>query len=96
MVTPIKGHRDVSVTWGDHDAAHPPIRVGRVTTTILDTAIAVLFSSPMPDADYEVVVQAKSNVSVTTFPSAPTTDGFTLNLSAGVNATFSYFAIGTV
>ncbi len=69
-------------------------RVGTVAVTVLDTAVPVTFSSALPDSSYEVFIQPKSPVSVSTSASALTTDGFMLNLSAGVNATFSYLAIG--
>lgn len=71
-------------------------RVGIVVTTALDTAIPVTFSSPLPDSDYEVFLQPNSNVSTTTYPTSLRADGFVLNLSIGVNATFSYLAVGTV
>lgn len=80
-------------------AQHPGIsqfRVGTVPTTVLDTAIVVTFSTPLPDADYEVFLQPNSNVSTTVYPTSMTASGFTLNLSVGVNAVFSYLAIGTI
>lgn len=80
-------------------ADHPGIaqfRVGSIAVTILDLSIAVTFSSPLPDSDYEVFLQPQSNVAVERFASNKQTDGFTLNLSVGVNATFSYLAVGIV
>lgn len=70
-------------------------RVGNVVTTIVETAIAVLFTMPLT-GDYEVFLQAKSAVGVSAYASNLTETGFTLNLSAGVNATFSYIAVGQV
>jgi hypothetical protein len=80
-------------------AGHPGIaqfRVGSVTVTILDTAVDIIFSTPLPDNDYEVFLQLQSNVSVIVFPSNKVASGFRLNLSVGVAATFSYFAVGSV
>lgn len=80
-------------------ADHPGIaefRVGSVTTTVLDTSKAVLFAAPFDDANYEVFIQANSNVGVSSYPSNFTPTGFTFNLSAGVNANFSYFAVASV
>src|SRR5437762_14013446 len=72
------------------DLTSKPIRAGTITATILDTSLAVTFASQFPDNAYEVFVQPKASVAVTFFPSGLSTSGFTLNLSAGVNATFSY------
>lgn len=71
-------------------------RVGSISVSILDTAIAVNFSSPLPDNNYEVFLQAQSVVSVSLFPTLKTVNGFTLNLSVGVGTTISYFAVGLV
>jgi hypothetical protein len=70
-------------------------RVGEITTTLLQTAVPVTFTHPLEDA-YEVFIQPKSGVSVTTYPSNQSADGFTLNLTLGVNATFAYFAVGHI
>lgn len=78
-------------------AEHPGIsqfRVGAVTVTILDTAVDVTFSNALRDADYQVFLQPQSNVSVITFADTLRASGFTLNLSVGVAATFSYMAVG--
>src|SRR5882762_9335520 len=80
-------------------ADHPGIsefRVGSVITTVLDTSKAVTFAMPFDDANYEVFIQANSNVGVSAYPSNFAPDGFTLNLSAGANANFSYFAVANV
>jgi len=80
-------------------AGHPGIaqfRVGSVAVTVLELSVAVVFSSPLPDRGYEVFLQPQSNVAVERFASNLTEDGFTLNLSVGVNATFSYLAVGRV
>lgn len=69
-------------------------RVGSVTTTVLDTAVTVIFDTPLPDANYQVFLQPDSNVAVVVYPSNLTTTGFRFNLSVGVNATFGYLAIG--
>lgn len=95
----ISGSPGALVTWGDHELYHGGItqfRVGSVMVTVLDTAVSVTFSAPLPDSDYEVFFQPKSSVNVITFASALRVDGFTMNLSVGVNATFSYLAVGTL
>lgn len=75
------------------DLTGKPVRAGTVVATLLDTALAVTFSSAFPDNAYQVFLQPQSSVSITYFPSVLTASGFTLNLSAGVNATFSYLAV---
>lgn len=96
MSSRISGTGDAPVTWADHQVTHAGIselRVGSVDTTILQTTIPVTFAAPFTDADYEVFIQANANVGVSAYPSNFTPTGFTLNLSAGVNANFSYLAV---
>ena len=80
-------------------ADHPGIaqfRVGAVTVTVLDMAVTITFSSPFDDANYEVFIQQQANLATIVFPSNFTASGFRLNLSVGVEGTFSYFAVGRV
>ena len=77
-------------------SGHPGItqsRNGSITTGALDLAVTITFGTPLSTASYEVFIQPKSAVGVQTFASALTTSGFTLNLSTGVVATFSYLAV---
>lgn len=89
----IDGDRYRNMTWGDHDQAHRQMRVGTVTTSILETAVPVTFDQPMPNADYEVFIQPKASVGVNVYPSNLTSEGFELDLSAGAAATYAYFAV---
>ncbi len=94
----ISGHSDARMTWSDHEMYHggnSQVRVGSVAVTILDIAVNVTFSSAMNN-DYQVFLQPQSNITVSLFPSTKRPEGFTLNLSAGVNATISYIAIEDV
>lgn len=93
------GASDAPVTWDVFSMAHAgtsEFRVGSVSTTVLDTSKAVTFDVPLSDANYEVFIQANANVGVSAYPSNFAPTGFTLNLSAGVNANFSYFAVQIV
>jgi hypothetical protein len=72
----------------------PQMRVGTVSVIVTDLTKAITFSAPMPNTSYQVFIQTQSNVSVVAYPSLQTVSGFTLNLSIGVNDTFSYLAIG--
>jgi hypothetical protein len=82
------------MTWGDHDAAHQNLRAGAISLGILETTKDVVFDPPMPDdAVYEVFLQPRSGISVSFWPSGFTPAGFTLNVSLGALATFSYLAV---
>ncbi len=69
------------------------IRAGSVALTSGQTSKAVAFAQAMPSAGYEVVLQPRSGLSVSLWPSALTANGFTINVSLGVNATVSYIAV---
>lgn len=67
-------------------------RVGLITVGILDLTKAVTFDSAM-DGSYVVLLQPQSGIAASTYPSAQTSAGFTLNLTLGVVATIAYLAI---
>lgn len=71
-----------------------PMRLGTVSMTLLSTTLAVVFDIPFEDANYDIWLQPQSGVSVGFWASAKTATGFTMNVSLGVLATFSYLAIG--
>lgn len=81
------------VTWWDHDDAHDGTKVGSFSVTILETSKVITFATAMPDANYQVYLQPLGVVSASFYPSNLTPDGFTVNLSAGVNASFAYLAV---
>lgn len=72
------------------------LRSGSIAVIVTDLTKAVTFSTPLPNANYQVFIQTQTNVSVVAYASALTITGFTLNLSLGVNATFSYLAVGNL
>lgn len=72
------------------------VRAGSIAVIITDLTKAVVFSTALPTTNYQVFIQTQTNVSVVAFPSALTKTGFTLNLSIGVVATFSYLAVGNL
>lgn len=69
-------------------------RVGSVVVALLEFTKAVVFDDPFDNANYEVFLQATSGVSAAYWASAKTANGFTLNVSLSLSATFSYIAIG--
>lgn len=69
-------------------------RVGSVAVALLEFTKQVTFNAPFEDANYEVFLQANSGVAASFWASAKTVNGFTLNVSVSLAATFSYIAIG--
>ena len=92
----IRGSDNAFVTWQDHDGAHASMRVGAFSVAITDLTKAVVFSTSMPSTDYQVFLQPETSVSAQFYPSNFTVDGFMMNLSVGVNASFSYLAVENI
>lgn len=70
------------------------VRAGEITVAVIDgTTKAVAFSSPLPDSNYDVFVQAQSNLGVALWASTKTVNGFTLNVSIAAAGTISYAAV---
>ncbi len=90
---PTTGSRDSFVSWGEHDNAHQAIQVGTFDVPALTLSMPVLFDQPMPSDSYLVFLQPDANIGAQAWPSNFTVDGFTVNLSTSVTATFSYLAV---
>jgi len=70
-------------------------RSGSFSVSIIELTHVVTFDTPLPSETYQVLIQPMSAVAISVWPSDLTSSGFTLNLSDGVNATFSYFAVAS-
>lgn len=93
LMTRNNTNETAQVTWWDHDDTHDGTKVGTFVVTILETTKFVQFDKPMPDANYQVYLQPLGVVSASFYPSDFTPQGFNINLSAGVNASFAYLAV---
>ncbi len=69
------------------------IKVGFINTTINELTKEVLFPPGPIISNYQVFMQPLVNTTVNFWPTNLTVQGFTLNLSEGVNAAFSYLAV---
>lgn len=69
------------------------IRTGTIAVTTLDTSKAVTFATPMPSTNYRIAFQSQTGIAANLGYSGKTVNGFTLNLSVGVNATVDYLAV---
>jgi len=72
----------------------PTCRAGEVALTTLETTKTITFSSPMPLAvNTNYSISFSPSLLTTTFWSARTSNGFTLNLSLGITGTVTYLAV---
>jgi len=75
------------------DMSTKALRSGTATVIITDLTKGVTFGTAMPSANYRVFLQVEESVSTILWPSAKTTAGFTINLSAGIVGTIAWVAV---
>lgn len=75
------------------DVPGKAVRSGTVALIITDLTKLVSFSSALPSANYRVFLAPEGNLGSVAWPSAKSTTGFTINLSAGVVGNYAYLAI---
>lgn len=69
------------------------IRTGTIALSILELTKAVTFSTPMSTSSYNVHFGFRANLTPVLWTSSETANGFTLNLSSGIDSTITYTAV---
>jgi hypothetical protein len=75
----------------DRSVLPPVLRGGSQLLTAPETTKLITFNKPMPDASYIVLLTPRAPTGVSF--SNPTTNGFTLNLTAGIAGRVDWLAI---
>lgn len=80
----------VMTTNADTIFVESAARAGTVAVTSGQTSVSVTFDSPLPDADYVLMLSASK--AATASWASKTASGFTLNLASGINGNVDYIA----
>lgn len=77
----------------DRSVLPPVVRGGSILVNSGETTKAIVFNQPMKDATYIVLATPTGATTVSIPAASKTTNGFTINLTAGINGRVDWLAI---